>query len=191
MRIVLASASIRRQELLRKLLHNFDVVVSDFDESQIKFEGDCSKYVMELAKSKATTVSNIINNDALIIGCDTVVVYENEILGKPKDECEAFNMLSFLSGKIHKVYSGIAIYNSISGEIKTNYVITKVKFSKLSAKEIKDYIATREPMDKAGAYGIQGYGGVFVEEIEGCYYNVVGLPLNKLKFMLREMGANL
>ncbi|WMJ81034.1 Maf-like protein [Clostridium sp. MB40-C1] len=191
MRIVLASASIRRQELLRKLLHNFDIVVSDFDENEVEFKGDCSKYVMELAKNKALAVSNIINTDAIIIGSDTVVAYEDCMLGKPKNELEAFCMLNLLNGKVHQVYSGIAIYDSSSGELNTDYVCTKVKFSKLTEEDIKKYIATGEPMDKAGAYGIQGYGGVFVERIEGCYYNVVGLPLNKLKFMLRDMGVNL
>lgn len=191
MRIVLASASERRQSLLRRLIHNFDVIVSDFNEEEVAFNGDCAKHVMELAKGKALTVSEIINVNAVIIGSDTLVAYNGHILGKPKNELEAFQMLKLLSGNVHQVYSGVAIYDTSSKELKIDYVCTNVKFSELTEEEIKKYIATEEPMDKAGAYGIQGFGGVFVEEIEGCYYNVVGLPLNKVKFMLREMGVNL
>lgn len=191
MRIVLASASERRQSLLRRLTHNFDIIVSDFNEDEVIFNGDCAKYVMELAKGKALAVSEIINANAVIIGSDTLVAYNGHILGKPKNELEAFHMLNLLSGNVHQVYSGVAIYDTSSKELKTDYVCTNVKFSELTEEEIKKYIATGEPMDKAGAYGIQGFGGVFVEEIEGCYYNVVGLPLNKVKGMFREMGVNL
>lgn len=191
MRIVLASASQRRQSLLRRLTRNFDVIVSGFNENEVVFNGDCAKYVMELSKGKALAVSEIINVNAVIIGSDTLVAYNEHILGKPKNELEAFHMLKLLSGNVHKVYSGVAIYDISSKELKTDYICTNVKFSELTEEEIKKYIATGEPMDKAGAYGIQGFGGVFVEEIEGCYYNVVGLPLNKVKAMLREMGVNL
>ncbi|MCY6370752.1 Maf-like protein [Clostridium ganghwense] len=191
MRIVLASASERRQSLLRRLTNNFDIIVSDFNEEEIKFNGDCANYVMELAKGKALAVSNIINANAVIIGSDTLVAFNEHILGKPKNEVDAFNMLKLLSGNIHQVYSGVVIYDTVSKKIKTDYVCTNVKFSELTEEEIKKYIATGEPMDKAGAYGIQGFGGIFVEKIEGCYYNVVGLPLNKLNYMLREMGVNL
>lgn len=191
MRIVLASASERRQSLLRRITYNYDVIVSDFNEDEVVFYGNCAKYVMELAKGKALAVSEIINVDAVIIGSDTLVAYNGHILGKPKNELEAFQMLKLLSGNVHQVYSGVAVYDTSLKELKTDYVCTNVKFSEITEEEIKKYIATGEPMDKAGAYGIQGFGGVFVEEIEGCYYNVVGLPLNKVKFMLREMGVNL
>lgn len=191
MRIVLASASQRRQSLLRRLTRNFDVIVSGFNENEVVFNGDCAKYVMELSKGKALAVSQIINVNAVIIGSDTLVAYNEHILGKPKNELEAFHMLKLLSGNVHQVYSGVAIYDISSKELKTDYICTNVKFSQITEEEIKKYIATGEPMDKAGAYGIQGFGGVFVEEIEGCYYNVVGLPLNKVKSMLREMGVNL
>ena len=114
-----------------------------------------------------------------------------KILGKPKDENEAFDMLKLLSGNTHQVYSGIAIINNKTGNINRDFVCTDVKFDNLSDEQIKKYIENGEYKDKAGAYGIQGYGGIFVEEIHGCYYNVVGLPLNKLSKMLKGMGVNL
>lgn len=191
MEFILASASERRKELLNRLTNKFDIIVSDFDENQVAFEGDCSEYVIKLARGKAENVSNQLNRDAFIIGCDTIVAFKDHILGKPKDEIEAFNMLKLLSGNMHQVYSGIAIVDTKCKDVKTDYICTNVQFSFLTDEEIKKYIATGEPMDKAGAYGIQGFGGVFVEQIQGDFYNVVGLPLNKLKYMFREMGVNL
>lgn len=191
MHIILASASYRRQNLLRRIVNNFDVVVSDFDESKVEFNGICEEYVKELAKQKALSVSKLINKEAIIIGCDTVVSYKNCVLGKPKDKAEAFYMLKTLSGNIHQVYSGVAIYNTLSKKICLDCVCTNVKFSQITEEEIEKYIATGEPMDKAGSYGIQGYGGIFVEKINGCYYNVVGLPLNKLITMFKKMKINL
>ena len=119
------------------------------------------------------------------------MAYEGSVIGKPLDSEDAFSMLKMLSGKKHQVYSGIALVNSSNGQVMSDYVMTEVKFDLLSDDEIRGYISTGEPMDKAGAYGIQGHGGVFVEEIHGCYYNVVGLPLNKLKNMIKGMGVNL
>lgn len=192
MNIILASASERRKELLKRIVDKFQIVVSDFDENKIKFQGDCGSYVVELAKGKALNVASTLNaQENMIIASDTVVFLDNKVLGKPKNEQEAYNMLKSLSGKIHQVYSGIAIYNTITKEIVTDYVCTEVKFSNISDETILKYIESGEPMDKAGAYGIQGYGGIFVEKINGCYYNVVGLPLNKLYFLLKEMGVNL
>lgn len=190
MNIVLASASIRRHELLKRLTDKFEIIVSDFDENAVEFDSDCGSYVMKLAEGKALNVCKNVHNESIIIGCDTIVSFGNKILGKPENEEEAFNMLKFLSGTSHQVYSGIAVVNSASGKIITDYVCTNVKFSDLSDDVIRKYIERGEYKDKAGAYGIQGYGGVFVEEIHGCYYNVVGLPLNKLSKMLREMGVS-
>ncbi len=127
----------------------------------------------------------------LVIGCDTLVAFNNKILGKPKDKKDAFEMLQALSGNEHEVYSGLAILDIKSNKIIKDFVCTKVKFSKLTSLQIEKYVNTGDPMDKAGAYGIQGKAGVFVENINGCYYNVVGLPLNKLNSMLMEMGVNL
>ncbi|AVQ38909.1 septum formation inhibitor Maf [Clostridium sporogenes] len=191
--IILASASQRRQELLKRILGNFQIIVSDFDESSIPFKNNIPSYVMNLAEGKARSVSKKImdQDNNLIIGCDTIVAFNNRILGKPKDKKDAFEMLQALSGNEHEVYSGLAILDVKSNKIIKDFVCTKVKFSKLSSVQIEKYINTGDPMDKAGAYGIQGKAGVFVENINGCYYNVVGLPLNKLNSMLMEMGVNL
>ncbi|WP_027624985.1 Maf-like protein [Clostridium lundense] len=192
MNIILASASERRKELLKRIVDNFQIVVSNFDENKIEFQGDCGSYVVDLAKGKALNVaSNLNTHEDIIIASDTVVFLDNKVLGKPKDKSEAFDMLKSLSGKIHQVYSGIAIYNTYNKKIITEYVCTEVKFSNIPDDLILKYIESGEPMDKAGAYGIQGYGGIFVEKINGCYYNVVGLPLNKLYFLLKEMGVDL
>lgn len=191
MNVVLASASARRQELLKRLVENYQVLVSDFDESSIQFNNDCPEYVMELACGKALNVAEGLKTASLVIGCDTIVAYEGTVLGKPQDHEDAFFMLKMLSGKKHQVYSGIALVNTSNGQVRTDFAMTEVKFDQLSDEEIRRYIASGEPMDKAGAYGIQGHGGVFVEEIHGCYYNVVGLPLNKLNKMLKGIGVNL
>lgn len=190
--IILASASQRRQELLKRILGNFQIIVSDFDESSIPFKNNIPSYVMNLAEGKARSVSKKImdQDNNLIIGCDTIVAFNNRILGKPKDKKDAFEMLQALSGNEHEVYSGLAILDVKSNKIIKDFVCTKVKFSKLTSSQIEKYINTGDPMDKAGAYGIQGKAGVFVENINGCYYNVVGLPLNKLNSMLMEMGVN-
>lgn len=191
MNIVLASASQRRQELLKRIFEDFRITVSNFDEGSVNFNGDCGEYVKKLALGKAQDVANKETSESMVIGCDTIVYFNGTILGKPKDKDEAFSMLKVLSGNIHKVYSGIALVNSDTGAVKTDFVSTDVYFSKLSDKQILEYVASGEPMDKAGAYGIQGKGGIFVEKICGCYYNVVGLPLNRLYDMLKEMGVNL
>lgn len=187
MKIVLASASARRQELLSRLVRDFEIVVSDFDEGKVLFEGDIDRYVKEIALGKALDVKEKLSSNAIIISADTIVTLENRILGKPKDEDDAFNMIKLLQGRKHLVYSGVAVINTATNVIKQESLATEVTFSKISDNEILEYIKTGEPLDKAGAYGIQGMGGVFVEEIKGCYYNVVGLPLNKLKSMLKEV----
>jgi septum formation protein len=191
LKIVLASASIRRQELLERFVQKFKIIVSDFNEDLVLFQNDSSDYVMSLSYGKALNVAEKLKEPSIVIGCDTIVSFEGKILGKPEDYNEAFCMLKMLSGKKHQVYSGITLINTETKDSVTDYVLTEVKFSELSDEDIKKYIKSGEPMDKAGAYGIQGLAGVFVEEIHGCYYNVVGLPLNKLKKMLLGMGVNL
>lgn len=191
MKLILASASQRRQELLQRITENFQVIVSDFDEDEVNFRGSFSEYVMKLAKGKAESVASKLKDDSIIIGCDTIVAFKDYFLGKPKDESEAFDMLKLLSGNTHQVYSGISVIDTKNNNNKIDCACTNVKFSSLTDEEIRNYIATKEPMDKAGAYGIQGFGGVFVEEIKGDYYSVVGLPLNKLNKILKEMGVNL
>lgn len=189
--IILASASERRAELLKKITNNFKIKKSAFEEEDITFSGNCGDYVMALARGKAMDICSSVKKPAAIIGCDTVVYFNGKVLGKPKDSADAFQMLSDLSDNTHQVYTGVAVINTGTQEISTEYVCTEVKFSKLSEEEINNYIETGDPFDKAGAYGIQGAAALFVEEIKGCYYNVVGLPVNKLYFMLREMGVNL
>ncbi len=187
MKIILASASERRIELLTRIVKDFDVIVSSFDENSIIFKESVDEYVKKIALGKVMDVKEKITDEAVIIGADTVVVSENKILGKPENEQDAYKMLKSLSGKSHYVYSGVALINTKTNLVKTESVKTKVTFSEITDNEIKQYISTGEPMDKAGAYGIQGFGGIFVESIEGCFYNVVGLPLNKLKSLFKSI----
>ena len=187
MKIVLASASERRQELLTRIAKDFTVIVSKFDESSVKEKGSISKYVEEIAFGKAKDVASNLKEDTIVIAADTIVAFDGEILGKPKDKEDAFKILSKLSGNTHKVYTGLVLINTSNSKILKSTESTEVKFSKLSEDDIYKYIDCGEPMDKAGAYGIQGMGGVFVEGISGCYYNVVGLPLNRLHKMIKEI----
>lgn len=191
MKIILASASERRHELLKRITEEFNIVVSEFDENSVSFKGDCEEYVKLLAEGKANAVGKLLTEDVLVIGCDTVVFCQGKVLGKPNNKNEAVEMLKLLSGNVHQVYSGLALLHKKDNKIISEAVKTDVKFSLLSHHDIFTYVESGEPMDKAGAYGIQGYGGVFVEEIHGCYYNVVGLPLNTLKKMMEKMGVNL
>ena len=187
MKYILASASERRQELLKRIVSDFDIVVSNFDEDSVKKVTSIEDYVIELAEGKAKDVLKNINKCAIIIAADTIVTLDNKILGKPKDENHAFEMLKLLSGREHRVYSAVVVMNTDNGKVEKQCVYTEVKFSNITDEEIKEYIKTGEPLDKAGSYGIQGYGGVFVEKINGCYYNVVGLPLNILNKMIKNV----
>lgn len=191
-KFILASSSERRKKLLKRIVKKFEVIPSDYDENEVLFNGICSEYVIELSKGKALNVaSKLKRENGIIIASDTVVYFNGKVLGKPSSEEHAYQMLKSLNGKVHEVYSGIAIYDLSLKRLRTDYSCSKVKFSNLDDKIIKQYIKTGEAMDKAGAYGIQGYGGIFVEKIDGCYYNIVGLPINKLYFLLKEMGVNL
>ena len=180
MKVILASKSPRRVEILEKIVKEFEVVQSNFDENTIDFKGDVEKYVKDLSINKAIEVSKRLNEPSIVIAADTVVFQDGKVLEKPKNEEDAFSMLSSLSGNTHKVYSGICLINTYDDTVVTDCDCTEVKFSELNPRQIRNYINSGEPMDKAGAYGIQGLGGAFVERIEGCYYNVMGLPLNKL-----------
>ena len=180
MKVILASKSPRRVEILEKIVKEFEVVQSNFDENTIDFKGDVEKYVKDLSINKAIEVSKRLNEPSIVIAADTVVFQNGKVLEKPKSEEDAFSMLSSLSGNTHKVYSGICLINTYNDTVVTDCDCTEVKFSELNPRQIRNYINSGEPMDKAGAYGIQGLGGAFVERIEGCYYNVMGLPLNKL-----------
>ncbi|ELC8359875.1 Maf-like protein [Clostridium perfringens] len=180
MKVILASKSPRRVEILEKIVKEFKVVQSNFDENTIDFKGDIEKYVKDLSKNKAIEVSKRLNEPSIVIAADTVVFQDGKVLEKPKNEEDAFSMLSSLSGNTHKVYSGICLINTYDDTVVTDCDCTEVRFSELNPRQIRNYINSGEPMDKAGAYGIQGLGGAFVEGIKGCYYNVMGLPLNKL-----------
>lgn len=184
MEIILASSSPRRRELLSRITQKFAVKISDFDESTVEFYGDFGEYVKELSYNKAMDVAKNISKETLIIGADTIVALDDQVLGKPIDEKAAIDMIKSLSGRTHEVYSGITVIKTPELTTLSDFAVTSIKFSDLSDEEILNYVKTKEPLDKAGAYGIQGLGGVFVEEIHGCYYNVVGLPLNKLKKLM-------
>lgn len=182
-KIVLASGSPRRKSLLEQLNLEFKVVVSDVDESKVKKKSP-KELVKRLSCLKAAAVAKA--EEGVIIAADTIVCLNNRILEKPKDDKEAFQMLSDLSGRTHQVLTGITV---IKGqEVITDYEKTDVTFRKLGQKEIKEYISTGAPLDKAGAYGIQDQGAIFVKRIDGCFYNVVGLSLVKLVEILRMLG---
>lgn len=188
MRIILASASPRRREILTGLNINFEIIVSNADENSDKT--DAGELCMELSRIKAQSVAQKANdNDALVIGCDTVVVKNGKILGKPKDRNDAFQMLNYLQNGQHSVISGLTL---VYGE-KTisNFEETKVFFDKMTTEEIIKYIDTGECDDKAGGYAIQGLAAPYIKGIDGCYYNVVGLPVNLLKNMAKEIGIDL
>ena len=173
MNIILASASPRRRELLTLAGIEYTVIPSECEEI-LPDDITPANAVEELARQKAEDVFRI-HTDSMIIAADTVVALGNTILGKPKNDDDAFSMLSSLSGKIHTVYTGVCIKTAEKEEIFS--VATDVEFYELTEKEICDYIATKEPCDKAGAYGIQGKGSLLVKGIRGDYFNVVGLPL--------------
>ncbi|MDQ0232823.1 Maf family protein [Metabacillus malikii] len=182
--LILASASPRRKELLELLQVPFKVMPSDVDEI-IDNSLHPKEIVQQLAKQKAEFIADKVDN-AYVIGSDTIVAFENQMLGKPKTEEEAIKMLHMLSGNTHEVYTGVSIVTD--KRCITFCEKTEVTFYPLSAEEINQYVATGEPMDKAGAYGIQGYGALLVEKIVGDYYAVVGLPIAKVKRKLRELG---
>lgn len=180
-KIILASASPRRKELLETAGAEFEICVADVDESipEGTLPEDAAKMT---AEKKALAVAER-NENAIVIGADTIVVAGDKILGKPKDKADACAMLSMLSGVEHSVITGVCI---ACGEHKTTFAqVSKVKFYDLTQSEIEAYVETGEPMDKAGAYGIQGKGCVLVEKIEGDYFNIVGLPVARV---MREIG---
>lgn len=187
LKFILASASERRKDLLSRIVSNFEVKISNFDEEKVEVSSDIESYVKLLAEGKAKDVALNCDDNSIIIGADTIVVIGDNILGKPKNKKHAFEMIKLLSNNVHRVYSGVAVINNQRNIMKSECLYTEVYFSEISDEEIWRYIETGECLDKAGAYGIQGYGGVFVEKINGCYYNVVGLPLNLLNKMIKDI----
>lgn len=189
MNIVLASASPRRRELLAMLgLKNFKIIPAVAEEH---FDSKMSpnEIVCSLSFDKAAEVAVLCTDEEIIIAADTIVAMDGEVLGKPADEKEAFSMLSHLSGREHTVYTGVTVRRG--NTVLTEFERTEVRFRKLTEREITAYIATGEPMDKAGAYGAQGIGALFVEHIDGDFFNVMGLPICRLSQMLKEMGVDL
>jgi septum formation protein len=180
--VILASASPRRKELLAYIIPEFDVIPSGIDETAT---GTPAQQVEMLAADKAADIASQYPN-ALVIGADTLVAVDGQVLGKPKDTADAATMLRLLSGRTHTVYTGVAVVGS--GNMRTAVESTRVTFARMAEDEIAEYIATGEPMDKAGAYGIQGYGGKYITGIEGCFFNVMGLPLNRLYTILKDPG---
>ncbi|MED1952569.1 Maf family protein [Brevibacillus centrosporus] len=184
--LILASSSPRRRELLHTLGLTFTVQTSDVDETTAP--GMSPKEVVEeLAVRKAQTVASTCK-EGVVLGSDTIVVLDDQILGKPVDEADAFHMLSMLQGREHTVYSGVALIDAATGRAEVAHSHTQVRIRSLSESEIKAYIATREPMDKAGSYAIQGIGATIVEGITGDYFTVVGLPLCLTAKMLSRFG---
>jgi septum formation protein len=187
-RIVLASASRRRQALLRALGINFEVMVSDVEE---RFEGDPAAMVITNARAKRNDVAARIDGPALVIAADTLVFLGERILGKPADKDEARAMLAALSGRTHRVLTGLALLDKSSGKTAEGYEATDVTFRPLSAHEIDQFVATVHPIDRAGAYTVDGPGSLLIERYNGCYQNVLGFPIVRLDLLLREFGYSL
>lgn len=188
MAVILASQSPRRKQLLEMLGMEFTVIPAKGEEV-IPAGAGPQETVRALSRQKAAAVAASAQRDDIIIAADTIVWYQDMMLGKPRDEQEAARMLSALSGNVHQVYTGVTVRQGDT--VLSAAECTDVKFRKLSGREIDAYIATGEPMDKAGAYGIQGIACLFVEGIEGDFFNVMGLPVCRLGKMLKELGVEL
>lgn len=182
--IILASSSPRRKEVFDKYNFKYKIIKQDIEE-KVSNEDRAEELVMSLSFRKAYSVAELYP-ESIVIGADTVVVYRGEILSKPKDREDAFRMISLLSGKTHEVITGVSIINEATNTKIVDFEKTEVKFRKLDKKIINTYIDTKEPFDKAGSYGIQGIGALLVEQIDGCYLNVVGMPLVKLDKLLNK-----
>jgi nucleoside triphosphate pyrophosphatase len=187
MRLILASSSARRAQILRDAGLVFSIISSAVDETPIPGEAP-GELVLRLANAKAELVAARSVGPAIVVAADTVVVLEGQILGKPRSTDDARHMLEKLSGRTHSVVTGVSLIRLPDVEQRAFVETTLVHFDRLSANEITRYLATDEPHDKAGAYAIQGRAGRYIPRIEGCYYNVVGLPLARLLSELHELG---
>ncbi|MFF0827347.1 Maf family protein [Brevibacillus sp. NPDC003359] len=184
--LILASSSPRRRELLQTLGLSFTIITSDVDETTAEHLS-AKEVVEELSLRKAKEVASRLT-EGVVLGSDTVVVLDGQILGKPVDEMDAYRMLSMLQGQEHTVYSGVALIDVETGRTEVSHSLTHVRIRALTEQEIKSYIATGEPMDKAGSYAIQGIGATIVEGITGDYFTVVGLPLGLTSTLLTRFG---
>ena len=193
-RIILASASPRRRELLERAGVKFEVIPASGDENRTS--DDPKEAVAQLARDKAVSVKATVEDaeeETVIIGSDTVVVFQNMILGKPHDQEDAVNTLKKLQGNTHQVYTGVSVLEKKNGQWQehTFYESTDVTFYPVSDGEIREYVATGEPMDKAGSYGIQGRFAIHIKGIQGDYNNVVGLPVARLYQELKKLGVSI
>jgi len=188
-KIILASKSPRRADLLNQIGLNFEIIPSKINEKQY-ISQDPEESVKKIALMKANEVAKKIKN-GIVIGADTIVILDGEVIGKPKDERDAFKILKKISNKEHVVITGLAVVDASTKKTFVETVKTLVKFKKITDEEIKDFIDTGEPFDKAGGYGIMNFASIFVEKVNGCFYNVVGLPLSKLTEMLKHFGINI
>ncbi|HIS03278.1 MAG TPA: septum formation protein Maf [Candidatus Pullichristensenella avicola] len=184
-RLILASASPRRRELLQRMGYAFEVCAPDVDEH---VEGRAEDIVRTLAVRKARAAAARCD-EGIVVASDTLVSLEGKPLGKPADESEAYAMLRALSGRSHEVFTGVCLLDAATGREAVEVVETRVRFRALSDAQIWDYIRTGEPMDKAGAYGIQGGAGKFVEALEGSFENVMGFPVDEVERMLRSFTS--
>jgi septum formation protein len=183
--LILASSSPRRRYLLRLVHMPFEFVDPHLKEED-HAEDDPVEHVLRLSVLKARSVREKYD-EGYILGADTIVVLDGRILGKPADEAAAKTMLASLAGRTHEVYTGLGLLDAATGKEVQGYERTEVTIRKMDAWEIDSYIATGEPMDKAGSYGIQGYGAAIVEKVVGCYFNVVGLPIVRLLRLIRDL----
>jgi septum formation protein len=186
-KVVLASASPRRAEILRAVGWPFEQRAVDIDESRLEGEA-AAAYVERLAREKAGAAASRINDGRLVLGADTVVVVDEQVLGKPSDERDARRMLQLLSGRWHEVLTGVALLRA-GDEAVVAHEKTAVRFAPLTETETDWYVASHEPLDKAGAYAIQGCAALFIEEIRGDYWNVVGLPVRLVYELANGIGA--
>jgi septum formation protein len=183
-KLILASSSPRRRELLEAVGWPYEAIVAGVDESVRPSEPPVA-YVQRLARAKAEAVAAGLRS-GLVLGADTTVVIDDEILGQPEDDVDAHRMLNLLNGKWHEVLTGVAAIR-VGGETRVDYETTRVRFAEMTEREIDWYIATGEARGKAGAYGIQGAAGLFIEEIEGDYFNIVGLPIRLVYELTRHV----
>ena len=190
MKFILASSSPRRRELLLRLQTPFDIILPNVDESIIPPDGSPETYCTALAELKANDISQHYPNN-LVIGSDTIVVLDDQIMGKPDDKSQAQKMLESLSGRTHHVYTGVCLKWADKNIHHLFAEITMVTFRELSEADINHYIESCPPYDKAGSYGIQDWSAVFVQEIKGCYDNVVGFPISRFYEELKKLGINL
>ena len=185
--LILGSGSARRKELLESASIEFKIVPNGFDESQVKFDVDVDEYVKKLAEKKANSLLEKYPN-SVILTADTIVEIDGEVLGKPKDKLDATRMLELLNGKKHHVCTGVCIRSKDKVELFVE--CAQVEFNKLSSLDIESYVQTGEPMDKAGAYAIQGIGAKFIKRYDGDFHTIMGLPLKTVLEKLKDFGIH-